>query len=371
MGADNFEERGKRTPAMTPSSLESRKARAAEEAAEWLQRFESGHISASDRGDFVDWLRESPLHVAETLRIERLASALAQFPDWAKIAPTQQSPNKVVSLPLQAGGQRPRTRIPLRSKVAAAVAGIAVVGGSLLLVQRNLTPMEIRTHAGERRELTLEDGSVVTLAPSTYVRVTMKSKLRSVSLERGEAVFRVAKDAARPFVVSAARASVQAVGTVFAVARNGDNVVVTVTEGRVSVVPSLEDARGNVPERTSIPIALQANERVSISPAGTASEVRRVAATLVPTWNDNQLVFENARVSDVVSQFNQRNRMQIHVNDEALSARTVSGIFDADDPQSFVDFLTVVAGAVSTASGSDDIVVAPHMTGADSNVPRR
>ena len=231
--------------------------------------------------------------------------------------------------------------------------------------------MEIRTHAGERRELTLEDGSVITLSPSTNVRVMMQSKLRSVALENGEAVFRVAKDPARPFVVSAAQASVRAVGTVFAVARNGDNVVVTVTEGRVAVVPSLKDLRGNASGRASSSIALQANERVSISPAGTASEVRRVAATRVPAWNDNQLVFENARVADVVGRFNRRNRMQIHISDQTLSSRTVSGIFDADDPRSFVDFLTVVAGASSTESGSDEIIVTPHPTGPDSIVPRR
>ena len=92
---------------MTTPSSESRRARAAEEAAEWLQRFESGHISASDRGDFVDWLRESPLHVAETLRIKRLASALAEFPDWSKVAASAQPPsNKVVSLPLQVAVRR-------------------------------------------------------------------------------------------------------------------------------------------------------------------------------------------------------------------------------------------------------------------------
>jgi transmembrane sensor len=186
-------------------------------------------------------------------------------------------------------------------------------------------------------------------------------------LESGEAVFRVAKDPARPFVVSAAQASVRAVGTVFSVARNGDSVVVTVSEGRVAVVPSFESARGN----PSGSIALQANERISISPAGTASEVRRVAANHVPAWDDNQLVFENARVADVVSRFNRRNRMQIHISDQTLRTRTVSGIFDADDPRSFVDFLTVVAGASSTESGSDEIIVTPHSSGPDSIVPRR
>jgi len=330
-------------------------------------------MSTSERGDFVDWLRESPVHVAETLRIQRLASALAEFPDWSKVAgSTPVAPDKVVSLPPLHPMVHPRRfTIPRRARIAAVVAGVALFGGAAFWIQRDLTITEIRTHVGERREITLKDGSVVRLSPNTDLQVQMQPKLRSVVLERGEAVFRVAKDAARPFVVSAARARVRAVGTIFAVARSGDNVVVTVTEGRVTVAPSDANVRGNTPGGTANPIALQANERVSISPVGTASQVRRVAVTRVPEWDEDQLVFENARVADVVSRFNRRNRVQIHIADQTLGSRTVSGIFDSDDPRSFVDFLTVVAGASSAEQGPDEITVTANRAGANPTAPAR
>jgi len=356
---------------MTTPSAEARRARAAVEAAEWLQRLDSGHMSTSERGDFVDWLRESPVHVAETLRINRLASALAEFPDWSEVAGSTPVPSdKVVSLPpSQATRHARRFRVSRLAGIAAVVAGLALLGGSAFWIQRHLAITEIRTHLGERREITLDDGSVVRLSPNTHLQVELQPKLRSVSLERGEAVFRVAKDPARPFVVDAARAHVRAVGTVFAVARNEDNVVVTVTEGRVTVAPSVTSDRGNAPGRAVI--VLQANERVSISPVGTPSEVRRVAMPPTPAWDEDQLVFVNTRVAEVVSRFNQRNRVQIRITDPALSSRTVSGVFHVDDPRSFVDFLTVVAGASSTQNGSDEISVTPRASGADSIAPAR
>ena len=69
---------------MTPPSAQARRERAAAEAVEWLQRLDSGGMSAGERADFVEWLRESPIHVAETLRMGRLSAELRGFTAWAR-----------------------------------------------------------------------------------------------------------------------------------------------------------------------------------------------------------------------------------------------------------------------------------------------
>src|SRR3954471_20739492 len=66
----------------------SRRARAGAEAAEWWVRIESGELSRADREQFVDWLRESALHVAEMLRMAEVHGALERFHDWIRI-PTE------------------------------------------------------------------------------------------------------------------------------------------------------------------------------------------------------------------------------------------------------------------------------------------
>lgn len=345
---------------MSTPSAQTRRARAVVEAAAWVQRIGASDLSETERGEFVDWLRESPVHVAEMLRMARLSSALADFDGWSGLrAAEHTSSDTVVRVDLRRAPRLTGRIQPARwrTRMAAVAAVLALLLFAAGWLYQQFSEIRLVTHDGERREVTLNDGSVVRLSPRTDVRVKMQANLRSLALKQGEAVFRVAKDPQRPFVVTAARARVQAVGTVFAVARRADTVVVTVSEGRVSVLPiPQETQRGNAAAQAA-PIALNANERISISSVGVTGGVRRVALAHEAQWEDTELVFENLRVAEVVNRFNRRNRVQIRIADEALAARRVSGIFDADDPQSFVAFLSTIAGAKSIERGSDEILV--------------
>ena len=304
--------------------------------------------------------------------MNRLLVAVADFNGWSGLrAARPASSETVIQLdarrrPIQAVRIRPLERRARPAALAAALVFVLIAAG---WAYRQFSNTRLYTHEGERREVTLEDGSVVRLSSQTELRVTMQPQLRSIALERGEAMFRVVKDPRRPFIVSAPQARVQAVGTVFAVARNAETVVVTVREGSVSVLPIAQNAQSAAEDARPGAIALQANERISISSVGVTDGVRRVEPAHVPQWDDAQLVFENQRVADVVSRFNQRNRVQIRVTDEALAARKVSGIFDADDPQSFVAFLITVAGAKSAEPRPEEIVVIAPSTGAASAEP--
>jgi transmembrane sensor len=347
---------------MSAPSADARRARVAAEAAEWARRLNSAGLSATERGDLVDWLRESPVHVAEMLRFERLDSALGEFVNWSRVLPADPVQSDVVVTLATIGSlpkfENPRRR-PRRARIAAIAAGVVLGAFTGMLGYRHFAPVKIATQVGERRENTLQDGSIVRLSPDTDLRVELKPSLRSVVLEHGEAVFRVAKDPRRPFVVYAAQARVQAVGTVFTVARSTDTVVVTVAEGRVAVLASGANDRQGAGHDPRHPIVLQPSDRVSISSAGAISDIRHIETSPTAEWDDKELIFENSRVADVVNRFNLRNRVQIRITGDALAARTVSGIFDADDPHSFVDFLTSVAGASSTQAGPDEIVVTP------------
>ncbi|MDB6156511.1 MAG: hypothetical protein JWO04_217, partial [Gammaproteobacteria bacterium] len=58
-----------------------RRKRVAAEAAEWWVVLE-GEVSRTQREQYVDWLRESAMHVAEMLRIAQVHGALEQFEQW-------------------------------------------------------------------------------------------------------------------------------------------------------------------------------------------------------------------------------------------------------------------------------------------------
>jgi transmembrane sensor len=181
-------------------------------------------------------------------------------------------------------------------------------------------------------------------------------------MDRGQAIFHVAKDASRPFVVDAAQTQVKAVGTVFSVQRNAESVVVAVAEGRVEVRSTATAVQDPARAQVLAAVALRANERIAVSARGIAGPISHVDTATTDAWAKDQLVFENARVEDVAARFNRLNQVQIRIMDSELASLTVSGVFDSNDPRSFVDFLETDAGASSFTNGFAEIVVTPNST---------
>jgi transmembrane sensor len=292
-------------------------------------------------------------------------------------------------------------RTPRRLKVITAVAAsliCVVAAGMWLYLGRGQV---IQTERGERREVALTDGSVVQVDPESRLRVNYGPQLRRVLLERGRALFRVAKDSQRPFFVNADGTTVRAVGTAFAVEEGQDQVVITVAEGRVAVFPvrdslafgSTQSAGGKagiihdplpsgtgtasregsspsvkIAERTQLAtqarssaatgeILLTANEQVTVSDSGSAEPVREVDSHRALAWAEGRLIFEDESVRHAVQVFNRYNRIQLKVRDEVLAHRSISGVFSAEDPESFVAFIQSVAPVRVTRDAEANITI--------------
>ncbi len=352
-----------------------RRARAGAEAAEWWVRIASGEMSREEREQFVDWLRESALHVAEMLRMAEVHGALERFSDWARI-PTDdaQVPSNVVTFapqieaparPAQAGGPsvgRRRWAVGL-----AAAAGLAVLGFSLTFL---FGAQVIETGRAERRSVTLADGSIVQVDPESRLRIRLQKHERDVTLERGRALFRVARDHERPFLVHAGATLVRAVGTQFGVEQTREGIVVTVAEGKVAVVPAAARADDSGNHRThpdgrssgaglaaTAEVLLSAGQQVIVPRRGPAEAVRAVDTDRELAWVVGRLVFDNESVADVVDEFNRYNVVQLHVASRELAQRSISGVFDASEPESFIGFMQSVA-PVNVHRAGQDITIA-------------
>jgi transmembrane sensor len=365
-----------------------RRGRAAEEAAEWWVRLqESGEVSRAEHEAYVDWLRESALHVAEMLQIARLHGSLAQFDRWAHV-PTHDSgeaPANVLPLPVarrpEAARDRARDlgrndvqtsppvpvkrRSPAYGAIAASLAAALLVVGLARYLARGQV---IQTERGERRELALEDGSVVQIDPETRLRVRYETRARYVELERGRALFHVARNVGRPFLVEAAETTVRAVGTAFAVERASDRVVVTVAEGKVAVFPTRSAATAADPAAvrnesssqagpSSPAIDLTVNEQLAVRSSGGVEPVREVDSARALAWAEGRLIFQNDSVAQAVREFNRYNRIQLAVSEPALAERRISGVFSASDPESFVAFLESAAGVHVRRDASSTITI--------------
>ena len=240
-----------------------------EAAADWLDRLSADAVAVEERESFAAWLRQSPVHVAEFLRVSAMratvAGTLADSPDWAEEL-LESAQDAAIRLPRQpqvaaprqaheeAVSSRPRTparvshkltgadadvratpgRASLRRSLAVAAALVIAIAAGVWMRQIGDAPV-VTTAIGEQRVLLLDDGSTLRLNTDSVARLGLRQRSREIELLRGELMVNVATDPERPFRVRTDDAVVEAMGTRFNVYRRGNATEVTVVEGRVRV----------------------------------------------------------------------------------------------------------------------------------------
>jgi transmembrane sensor len=304
----------------------------AQRAAEWMEALKAGGVR--ERREFAAWLRQSRLHVEhylETAAIDREIAGLdaSRCPDVDELiarATPHAEPLRSVPMPLVSStrGETSQRRWKLGAGLEAGVASQAD---------------RVSTVAGEQRTLTLEDGSVVALNTRTRLRIEFSAGERAFALEAGEAVFDVAQDPLRPFIVRTPTAVVRALGTQFNVYQRPNDTVVSVIEGRVQVMPLPKGGRraaaGEMPART-----LAAGEEALVAAAGDIEARTRPDVHKVLAWRQRRLDFDEVALEDIVREFNRYGPTErLRVEGIAPGARRYGGVFDADDPESFAQLL--------------------------------
>lgn len=186
----------------------------ADQAAEWATRIDGGSVDHDTDVGLRRWLDEDPRRQGALLRAEAALSFVDRGRALAGVIPKPE----------------PRPIWVRRKLMFAGVALAASLVGVAILVT---APNRYDTNLGEIRQVPLSDGSLVAINTQSAVEVSMHQNAREVTLTRGEAWFNVAHDKTRPFIVSAGRIRVRAVGTAFSVRRHDDGADVQVTEGVV------------------------------------------------------------------------------------------------------------------------------------------
>lgn len=310
--------------------------RATAEAAAWLARLEStGRTEATEAG-LRAWLDADASH---RTAFEKAMDLWAILPGAAAVREGQATGNPQ---PLaQAGWSGRRATRPL-ALVASLMLAILVAGWWALH-----QPTGYSTAVGEQKVATLEDGTRIALNTDTQLRVRYEEKRRSIVLDDGEAMFEVARNPARPFVVTAGDKIVTAIGTSFIVRKTGGAVTVTLISGKVRV--DTRPAAGvDVAARSAI---LAPGERFS-GTADAAAMVMPVSSEAATAWRRGQVMFNDTPLSAAVAELNRYGGPQIDVADPRLGALTVSGVFATNDTAEFADAVAALHGlAVDRAAG--------------------
>jgi transmembrane sensor len=312
-----------------------------EAAAAWHERLNSEKASDALHEEFQQWLSASPHHREAYDAVERTWSALRGVAHDPQILALR---HETALRLTRRVSERAR---PLRWAAAAMIAIVALVLSAAIgdLASRMSTGSSTlswisgklglsrgehyTTATGERLNVALNDGSQVTLNTQTEMRVVYTKELRSVRLARGQALFEVAKDPGRPFVVEVQDRRFVAVGTAFDVRIDGEEVRVTMLAGTVR-------AQGaDSPAVTMV----SAGEQLTAATHG-RDEVRRADAERVTSWRRGQVVFEDTRLADAVREVNRYSDTRIELKDPQLGDLRLSGAFATGATNVFVEAIT-------------------------------
>jgi transmembrane sensor len=308
-----------------------------EEAAVWIWRMDSAAVAAADRQAFEAWLRQDPRH-------RRAAAALSAV--WSTLDGLAEAKRDEKIATFTNTAKLPLLHHPQRWWFAAAVLA-AVAVGAIWLQQGSGESQTLATAVGQQRNVTLADGSTVTLNTNTILETDLRRYTREIYLRKGEAHFQVAHDRSRPFLVHAGDAVVRAVGTAFEVRVLTDqHVDVVVDEGRVEVqatalLPASPNpaARARAAAATTVR-ALNAGERLSTASRDYA--VTPITAQQMSTelaWREGAIVFDGQPLSEAIAEIERYTDARIVVTDPEIARLRVGGRFRTGDVQEFFDAL--------------------------------
>jgi transmembrane sensor len=228
------------------------------------------------------------------------------------------------------------------SAVFASATGLGIFTYSRRNRFADASPVE--TARGGLREYALREGSQVTLNTMTRVRPHFTSDLRRIDLDRGEALFHVTKDPARPFIVYVGDVGVRAIGTIFSVRRLADDSIrLLVTEGVVEVSRG-SDVLGRV--HAGIEFALEG----ATSPVITTLDPASIASALA--WRQRRIDLQGLTLAEAVREFSRYSDVRIEIADPAIAGLHITGVFASGDPQGFAQNAALSLGLKSARRGN-------------------
>ncbi len=280
-------------------------------AAEWLERRHREEWSTEDQAALDGWVAESSAHWIAYLRVEAAWNRAHRLSALRR--PVRRS-----RLFVAAG------RLPLFAKIATAVAILSAAGAGFAVHIQKPPEQIYATAIGERKTITLGDGSKIELNTNSVLRMAADASQRVVWLEKGEAYFQVRHDSAHPFVVMAGDHRVTDLGTKFLVRTEPQRLEVSLVEGSIRF--DAPDGRMREPLLLSPGNSVTAKENTIVV---TRSTQRELAEEL--GWRRGVLVFDNTTLTDAATEFNRYNREKIVIANPAVAQLRIDGTFPAEN----------------------------------------
>ncbi len=306
------------------------------QASDWFARLHGGDATAQDHVRLADWLAANLEHrqaydfVAETCRLAARAHE--------QVVEQQPAPAPFHNM--------------RKFAVGGAMALAATIVGGIAIVR--LTAPETvhyQTAIGEIRNITLADGSALTLNGATALDVSFSRHAREVTLKAGEFFVTVGKDPARPFRVHAGDRTIEDIGTAFDVDTNGQDVDVAVGEGTIMI----SAAAGAAMPVSGGGIVLNKGQALTYAPGAEPGTPRTVASQQIGTWRVGILSYDQVPLQWLVADLNRQFDGGIRVPDPGLAAMPVTLTLKLHDRETTVGTLEKLLPVHAIAQGTGAI----------------
>lgn len=315
----------------------SRSAQHLQEAADWLTRLQRPEVDETDWLAFDAWLAEPGAQ-------EAYDAIQAVDEEIFHRGPTIRT---ALSKPRHAASRQPFS-VDWRWLGGLGPAAAALVVAVVLAPWGELLPQPDTLYAtakGESRAVQLADGSRIDLGVDSHLSVRLEPNARRVTVHDGQALFDVAHDARRPFVITAGDETVRVLGTRFDVRRRDGQLSVTVLRGLVEVSTDGQDE----------PVRLHPGQMLEHVEGGASITVSKVAAEDQIGWKSGRLVYRDQPLGRIVSDLNHYFDRPLRLEGEHTADLRFSGVLIVDGQDAMVRRLSSLMPI--SATPTDDAIV--------------
>lgn len=313
-------------------------------AEDWVARLGRADASRSTLAAFERWLAADARNLADYQDAKRLLrdtrDLRAEFLGDLNLIPTAPAARR--------RAKTGWTPLGMTGGLVAAALAVAIAPSLLIRFQDPLAgAATYATAVGEMRDVTLADGSVVTLDTASTLRAKIDGKVRRLVLDKGAAYFVVAHDKVHPFQVALADRQVIVTGTHFATSLRDGRARVELLEGSVEV---------SQPRSSAEPVRLVPGDQVSYQAGGAVRREARIDPATAVAWRQRRLVFQDAPLSDVLAELGRYTDVRIRLADPALGRQRITAMLPLDGGGTVIDRAAKILPVVLKSAAPGEVV---------------
>ena len=313
------------------------------EAAAWIARLDRGGLSEEECDAMRDWIGRSPEHYRIISQFAGIWSDLDGLSDILDEVEPRPSIREV-NLKPQPMMQFTSARVVVTSLIVAIVIGILFSNDEnfrVVTTPASSWQASYLTDVGQRRTVTLRDGSGIQLNTDTTINVDFDDQQRKARLVKGEALFDIVHDQTRPFLVYAGTNVIRAIGTAFVVKLIEDEIEVTIKQGRVELKSIKDDTQNRAGNELTITSAvIDAGQTVKVN--NEIQTLQKIAPEEIArklAWREGLIVFSGEPLAQVVEEINRYTSVKFVINDPELNMLRIGGRFKIGETDAMLEVL--------------------------------